>query len=122
MTRSRLRAAPREANCDFAILTAYPEGHAEVASIDVEAYGATVFTRLADFQEHIRPYVCEAGGDAAVALANGYGVYIKATVLKRLPSRVGSPASLRAAPSSGCQHDSQCKGDRVCEAGRCVSP
>jgi hypothetical protein len=122
MTKSGPRAAPRGPQCDFSILTAYPEGYAEIGSIDVEpgAYGSNMFTTLPEFKKHIQPHVCEAGGEAAVALPNGYGMYIKATVLKKLPggvSEAGGPPN-----SSGCQNDSQCKGNRICEAGRCVSP
>jgi hypothetical protein len=31
------------------------------------------------------------------------------------------PASSPRAPT-GCQYDTQCKGDRVCQAGKCVVP
>jgi hypothetical protein len=33
---------------------------------------------------------------------------------------IGSPAAL--AQESGCTYDTQCKGDRICEKGVCVSP
>jgi len=36
---------------------------------------------LAEFKQVIRPRVCEAGGDAAIAITNGGGVYLKATVI-----------------------------------------
>ena len=34
------------------------------------------------------------------------------------------PGGANAAPptNGGCSYDTQCKGDRVCEAGQCVSP
>jgi hypothetical protein len=81
--------------------------------------------------------VCKAGGDGAIAFANGYGMWIKATVIKRTgvaaaPAPAAAPvasapaAAIPAAASgaehSGCSYDTQCKGDRICEAGRCVSP
>src|SRR6187402_534133 len=122
MTRSGPRAASRDPNCDFDILTAYPAGYAEIAGIDIEPGVNTAFTTLPDLKRHIRPYVCEVGGDVAVARANGSGMYIKATVLKQLPGRSAPPPRANAASSGGCQYDSQCKGDRVCEAGRCVTP
>ena len=65
------------------------------------------------------PYVCHLGGDAAVAWANGYGMYMKASVLKRSAAASG-PTPNRASP--GCQFDTQCKGERVCVKGECVSP
>jgi len=61
-----------------------------------------------------------SGGDAAIAYANGYGYYIKATVLKGTGRP--APVSLTSAPSGGCTYDTQCKGDRVCVAGACVDP
>lgn len=42
-----------------------------------------VYTDLSSFKESIRPHVCKLGGDAALGLANGYGMWIKATVLRR---------------------------------------
>ncbi len=37
-----------------------------------------------------------------------------------------TPGGSQAAPAEpatdGCQYDTQCKGDRICEAGQCVSP
>ena len=118
MTPSR-EVPPREPGCDFEILTAPPAfGYYEVAVIDVQGKGNT---EIDEFKNEIRPYVCEAGGDAAWALANGAGVYIKATVLlraKRVPPQpVAAPV-----PSEGCQFDTQCKGDRICVAGECRDP
>jgi hypothetical protein len=125
----------REANCEFRMFTTAPEGYAEVAAIDVKpgAYGHNVFTELGDFKEEIRPAVCQAGGDAAIAYANGYGMYIKATVLKRLATsaRASTPvdgaqpdvpasAATKAPAEAGCHYDTQCKGDRVCVKGECV--
>ena len=36
---------------------------------------------LAEFKQVIRPRVCEAGGDTAIAITAGTGVYLKATVI-----------------------------------------
>jgi hypothetical protein len=118
LTKSGPPVVPREPNCEFAIYTTEPAGHAEVGSIDVTpgAYATNVYKNLEDFKEAIRPHVCAAGGDAAIAWANGYGMYIKATVLKET-----SQQPVPAKPT-GCQYDSQCKGDRICEHGSCVSP
>jgi len=59
----------------------------------------------------------QGGGDAAIALANGHGAYVKATVLKRV-AVTDTPTGAQ----HGCQYDTQCKGDRVCESGQCVAP
>src|SRR5688572_15971846 len=118
MTSSR-EVPPRAANCDFEILTAPPgPGYYEVAVVDVPE--AKKYDEIADFKEEIRPHVCQAGGDAAWALANGYGYYIKATVLKQAKPLQAEPVA--AAPAEGCKFDTQCKGDRICEAGECRSP
>jgi len=125
MTPTGPKQESREANCEFQIFTTQPTGFAEIAAVDVKpgGYGHNVFTDIADFKEEIRPSVCQAGGDAAIAYANGYGMYIKATILKRLEPGEGAAApTAEAAPaaSGGCQFDTQCKGERVCVKGECV--
>lgn len=118
MTPSR-QVPAREPNCNFDILTAPPgPGYYEVAVVDVSE--GELLREIDRFKKEIRPHVCQAGGDAAWALANGNGVYIKATVLKRTP-----PAPVQAAvaaPAEGCKFDNQCKGDRICVAGECRDP
>jgi hypothetical protein len=131
MTATGEAQSPRAAECDFDILTATPfTGFKEIGTIDVTpgGYGIDVFTDLSAFKDHIRPQVCQLGGDAAIASANGYGMYIKATVLKRAagaaPASVAPSVASAAAPTgkSGCEYDAQCKGDRICISGKCQSP
>jgi len=121
----------RPPSCEFQILTAAPaSGFVEVAAIDVNwgAYGSNSYRDLTDFKNEIRPYVCSAGGDAAIAYANGYGLYIKATVLKAVeaPQGAEAPTSKGADPvqanDTGCHYDTQCKGDRICVQGTCTAP
>ena len=68
----------------------------------------------------------QLGGDAAIASANGFGWYIKASVLKRVASAPTSAvAAVAAAPAirhGGCEFDTQCKGDRICVDGECEAP
>ena len=71
------------------------------------------------FKEVIERDVCQAGGDAAVAMANGSGIYIKATILK---STGGAAAANAPTTAVGCQFDTQCKGDRICVKGECTDP
>jgi hypothetical protein len=133
---------PRAETCDFQIFTTAPaEGYIEVATVDVQfgAYASNTFTDLTSFKSKIRPYVCRGGGDAAIAVANGYGMYIKATVLKAVASpatatgatarAAATVAPAPAAPSTapapapaeaGCRYDTQCKGNRICVKGDCV--
>lgn len=128
---------PREPTCAFKLVTTLPEGKwEEIAIIDVNpgGYGHNVFRELEDFQEEIRPKVCEAGGDIALATANGYGMWIKATVLKKgeptapadapAPVEPAASAVAQAPPAApiGCGYDTQCKGDRICVEGACVDP
>jgi hypothetical protein len=110
-------------SCDFEIFTILPAGYAEVGTIDISpAYaGANIERDLTGFKKQIAPKVCAAGGDAALASANGYGMYLKATVLKRDASAPTGEAS-PAPASSGCQFDTQCKGERICVSGACVDP
>ena len=112
----------REATCQFDLLTAMPAGgFSEIGTIDVTpgAYGFNVYRDLSAFGDHVRPNVCQMGGDAVVASANGFGMYIQATVLKSN----GEVAQAAAAPATGgCHVDTQCKGDRVCVSGACVDP
>jgi hypothetical protein len=114
-TSTHLTAAPAAspgAPCAFQILTAPPSGrYVEVGVVDAHLgdYGSNAFSTLADFKKEIAPYVCRAGGDMAVALANDAGIYIRATVLK-------------SQPEAGCQLDTQCKGARVCVRSECVDP
>ncbi|HVU04087.1 MAG TPA: hypothetical protein VHE30_20155 [Polyangiaceae bacterium] len=123
------------ANCDFPVMLTAPEaGYVEIAAIDLQmssAPGANC-TDLAQLKEKIQPEVCRVGGDAVVAIPNGYGVYMKASVLKAVaetatpPTPSSSIAPSAPAPSSpsstGCQYDTQCKGDRICVQSSCVDP
>src|SRR5215217_5766885 len=117
--------AARAANCEFRMLTTAPAGEfIEVGAIDVQpgGYGTNVYTDLSSFTQKIAPYVCKAGGDAAIGVANGYGMYIKATILKSVPAPSSSPPSATTEPTPasttasavGCLYDTQCKGDRIC--------
>jgi hypothetical protein len=118
------KVPPREANCDFTILTALAgDGYREIGTVDVTpgGYGVNTFTSLESFKQKIQPYVCQAGGDAAFATANGFGMYIKATILKS--TGTSTPAAAQdAKTTAGCQFDTQCKGDRVCVKGECADP
>ena len=119
----------REPRCDFQILTAAPSGgFVEIGTVDVNpgAYGSNSYRKIDSFKHEIQPYVCLAGGDAAIAYANGYGMYMKATILKATAGAAqAAPAAARdttAGGDTGCKYDTQCKGDRICVAGACADP
>ncbi len=129
MTRSGPSYPARADDCEFTLLTTPAEGYAEIGAIDVEggAGGSNMYRKLDDFKYEIRPHVCRAGGDAAIAYPNGDGLYIKATILKRVDvapatETAATPAMAMPAVASGCQYDTQCKGDRICTDGKCVAP
>jgi hypothetical protein len=126
-TTSMARSGPvqpsKPANCNFQALTTSPAGgFVEVGTVDVNPgpYGINVYRDIAKFKTHVQPYVCQAGGDAVVAHANGYGMYIKGSILKSTGAAASAPQP--SASTGGCQYDTQCKGDRVCLEGKCVDP
>src|SRR5258707_991532 len=103
MTPTGPEQTPRELNCAFQIFTAPPvEGYSEIAVIDVKAgtLEHKVFMDIADFKAEIGPYVCRAGGDAAIAYSSD-GVYRKATVLKRTAKVPAASKSTEAPPRGG---------------------
>jgi hypothetical protein len=93
-TPSGAAAGPAHlANCEFKVLTAPPPSFVEIGTIDVEPTGYTMQTQdLGEFKRVIQPRVCEAGGDAAIAIVNSGGQYIKATVIV-LPKTDAAPVS-----------------------------
>ena len=121
----------RRPGCAFRIFTSNPgERYVEIGTIDSQ-FDSTSSTDLRDFYTAIQPIVCRSGGDAVVAYSNGFGYYIKATVLRAasVPSRrkAAMPVSttVPAAPQAtdlGCHYDTQCKGERICVEGRCTTP
>lgn len=124
LTRSGTTLSSRAPNCDFQIFTATPSASfEELGTIDVEPgwSGINTYTKLTDFKERIAPEVCRAGGNAAVAMANGFGMYIKAVVLN-VSQGAGGSAPPPASSTEGCRYDTQCKGDRICVAGACAEP
>ena len=138
LTRTGPEYPPRDPSCDFLAFAGRPAtGFTEIGTVDIEPKSWAPFIRIDDFKEEIRPYVCQAGGDAVVAYVNGHGWYIKAVVLKQVAA-VAKPAAKAAAPApvapvtpaappalapaAGCQYDTQCKGERICSNGSCVDP
>jgi hypothetical protein len=125
MTQTGAAQPAKAPNCEFKLLTtAPPAGFAEIGVVDVTpgGFGFNIYRELSEFKRKIQPLVCRAGGDAAIAHANGFGVYMKATILKAVAT-APPPAGAAAGPSAGgCQYDSQCKGDRICVSGQCTAP
>src|SRR6266508_1905915 len=127
LTTTGPKQASRGEHCNFEVFTAAPSaGFTEIGTVDVQggSMGINLFTDLTACKAKIEPYVCSAGGDAALAAAEGHGWYIKATVLKRDSNATlatpATPAAAAAKPTGGCQFDTQCKGNRICQKGECV--
>ena len=115
--------APRPEGCDFEILTSTPlNGFREIGTLDMLSGGDGDTTSLTRFKKRIAPKVCQLGGDAALAMANGTGYYIKATVLKRAETATLGAEGDASNGKHGCEFDTQCKGDRICIAGSCQAP
>ncbi len=79
-TQTGAAGPPRAKECAFQALTSPPrQPYREIGVVDIKP-GKDI-AKLEDFDDLIRPYVCKAGGDAAIVLPNGEGSYIKATVI-----------------------------------------
>jgi hypothetical protein len=148
MTPEQTPYASRVENCEFDVFSATPAGYAEIASI--EARGPDVSDNLGEFKYRIQLFVCYAGGEAVAARLSENGKYERAAVLKRMdeaaaaaaPGSSAAPAPAAPAavtpaavapapakpgaavppPGTGCQYDTQCKGERICVKSECVAP
>lgn len=118
VSRTGERLPSRAATCDIKVFTSPVTGYREIGAIDITYDAPNTLDR---FAEAVRPKVCDLGGDAVVAWANGHGFYIKGTVLKSTSSGDGGTVA-PAGGAGGCQYDTQCKGDRICVKGECTSP
>ena len=81
VTRTSAEAsAAKPANCDFVIATTKADRpYEEIAILDKQDSPAR---DAGEFKERIRKDVCELGGDAVFAEVNGYGQYVRGTVLR----------------------------------------
>jgi hypothetical protein len=134
VTRSGDPHPARDQKCDFDVFTTPPaNGYTEIATLDIKEgfWGDNAPSDIKALKKSIQRDVCGVGGDAVIAYANGFGDYVKASVLKRAwdtgpqPAPAAHPSPAAAAPAAaeaGCQYDTQCKGDRVCVSGECVDP
>ncbi len=125
MSRTGPAFPPREPQCGFYVFTTSPWGpFVEIGVLDI--HPAEAPSDMDSLRRMIQQQVCSAGGDAIVAFANGRGEYIKATILKQVAAAAPAPPPPSAIPGpdpgQGCHYDTQCKGDRICVNGSCVSP
>jgi hypothetical protein len=93
-------APPREAQCRFDILTVAPsrpfdevgivEGHASPWGVGVND--------VDEFREQIARAVCSHGADAVLAEINGFGQYVRGTLIHYRAADAAPPASPAGAP------------------------
>jgi len=123
VSRSGPRQAARPEDCPYRMYTVPPsKGFTEIGVVDVSRGSGEAASEITEFKRQIRPFVCAAGGDAAIAFANNQGLYLRATILKRDPSSEALAVNAAVTGDLDCHYDTQCKGDRLCEGGRCVNP
>jgi hypothetical protein len=74
-------AASRSSDCTFTELTTTPnQPYRELGVVEVKP--GEEITNLTDFEDTIRPYVCHAGGNAAIVLPpDPDGHYVSARVI-----------------------------------------
>lgn len=78
--------APKPSNCQYDFLTTRPNrGFVQLGVIDVDYHSADSCSSAARMTRLFRPYVCRAGGDAAIVSIDKFGCYSKAAVVKYVP-------------------------------------
>lgn len=80
LTQTAAHVDPKPAGCDFVIATTKLDREYEEVGILDKNMGMA--STAADFKEFVRPQVCALGGDAVIAEINGYGYYIRGTVVR----------------------------------------
>jgi hypothetical protein len=74
---------PRGKHCDFTAYMAAPEGaYEELGVVRVQAGAFESFHDLKPFKDKISPFVCFAGGDGAIVVADAHGEFVVATVIR----------------------------------------
>jgi hypothetical protein len=116
-TQTGSAAKPLGPDCTFQVLTVSPSApFTELGVVEHLAPDSYPYQDLPALKAQIRPFVCKAGGNAAIAhMDTEKRYYDRATII-----RVEEPGATGA--TAGCQYDTQCKGDRICVAGRCTDP
>ena len=80
LTKTGAAGLAKPASCDFIIATTKVDRpYDEIAILD---RGSTDVGDAAEFKETVRTQVCGLGGDAVIAEVNGYGKYVRGTVLR----------------------------------------
>src|SRR5690349_11397999 len=89
----------------------------EVVVTDVQPHGSsTSWTATC----HGKSYAC--GGDVEGTVACRENVVGARAPAVSTPPAAPPPVAPPPAPTTGCQYDTQCKGERICVQGACVNP
>ncbi len=99
------------AGCEYN-LAAVSSGQIGCAESDITISGDTS-------EYHTRTWIADCNGKSYYCSATGGGHSL--VVSCHLPESTSRPAS-PPPQATGCTYDTQCKGDRICKAGRCVDP
>jgi hypothetical protein len=76
--------APHAATCDFRVVNTIPDGkYDEIATLSIDWETGTAAMDPDDFKLRVRPDVCRVGGDVVITEINGYGAYVRGTVLRK---------------------------------------
>jgi hypothetical protein len=77
------RSSAREPSCQFEILRTRPQReYLELGALDVKGDVTASPHDVATFRKLVQRSVCAAGGDAVLAVVNGFGAYVSGTVIK----------------------------------------
>jgi len=80
LTNTGAAGLAKPATCDFIIATTKVDRpYDEIAILDC---GPNRAADVAEFKQSVRAQVCGVGGDAVIAEVNGYGSYVRGTVLR----------------------------------------
>ena len=82
--------SPKPDNCKVEVLTTAPDGSYEVVGT-LEQYNGTPTKNVDKFRSAVDTQVCQAGGDAVIAIANEKGEYSKGSVIKYAALPMATP-------------------------------
>jgi hypothetical protein len=74
----------KSAACDFRVVNTVPEGYQEIGTLSIDwDSGGTAAMDPDDFKRRVQGAVCHIGGELVVTEINGFGAYVRGTVMRR---------------------------------------
>ncbi|MBJ6761266.1 hypothetical protein JGU66_10865 [Myxococcaceae bacterium JPH2] len=98
-----ITAPAREATCQFDIITTRPDRpFDELGVIDLPARSnpTSLPSSVTEFRAVAQPHVCAAGGDGVITEVNGFGQYIRGTVIHYRTAAQPAPTPAPSAQST----------------------